>query len=154
MLICRAQVRRGMAMAGQRQSRSGRRRNAARRTVAAAAASAAGQGRSIRAQRQGAASGGSRQAQDSAVRERDGLDDAVTPAEIDRVIAAYQRNAEPEVAARVDRKMAEEIIRDSNAWIRESTNERISECISERIDYNRRVGIPRDLIRAYGLQLA
>ena len=150
MLICRVQVRRGMAMVGQRQSRSGRRRNAARRTAAAAASSAAGQRRSGGAQHQGATADGSRQAQDSAVRECDGLDDAVTPAEIDRVIAAYQRNAEPEVAARVDRKMAEEIIRDSNVRIRESTNELISECI----DYNRRAGIPRDLIRAYGLQLA
>ena len=78
----------------------------------------------------------------------------VTPAEIDRVLAAYQENAEPDVAARMDRKMAEEIIRDRNARIRESTNERINECINERIDYNSRVGIPRDLIRAYGLQLA
>ena len=137
-----------MAMAGQRQSRSGRRRNAARRE-GAAAASATGQRRSVRAQRQGAASDGSRQAQDGAARERCSLD-MVTPAEIDRVLAAYQENAEPDVAARMDRKMAEEIIRNSNARIRESTNERIN----ERIDYNSRVGIPRDLIRAYGLQLA
>ena len=135
--ICRAQVRRDMAMAGQRQARSGRRGNAAKRTAAEAGASATGQRRSGRTQRQTA----SQQAQDGAARERSSLD-MVTPAEIDRVIAAYQENAEPDVAARMDRKMAEEIIRDRKARIR------------ERIDYNRRVGIPRDLIRAYGLQLA
>lgn len=126
-----------MAMAGQRQSRSGRRRNAAKRTDAAVAASATGQRRSGRAQRQTA----SQQAQDGAAREHCSLD-VVTPAEIDRLLAVYQENAEPEVAARMDRKMAEEIIRDRKSRIR------------ERIDYNRRVGIPRDLIRAYGLQLA
>ena len=139
MLICRTQAWRGMAMAGRRQARSGRRRNAAKR--AAAAASTAGRSRSGRARRLGSAAEGSRQAQDGAVQERCSLD-VVTPAEIDCVLAAYQKNAEPDVAARMDRKMAEEIIRDSKARIK------------ERIDYNCRVGIPRDLIRAYGLQLA
>ena len=132
-----------MAMAGQRQSKSGRRRNAARR-AGAAAALAAGQRRSGKVQLPGAAADGSRQEQGTAVLECSL--DVVTPAEIDRVIAAYQRNAEPEVAARMNRKLAEEIIRDSKARIRDD--------MSERIDYNRRVGIPRDLIRAYGLQLA
>ena len=133
MPICRAQARRGMAMAGQgRDNRSGRRQNAARRAAAPPQASGAGQRRGGQAQRQ---------AQDGAARESYSLD-VVTPAEIDRVLAAYKKNAEPEVAARMDRKMAEEIIRDRKARIK------------ERIDYNSRVGIPRDLIRAYGLQLA
>ena len=121
-----------MAVAGQgRGGQAGRRQSAARR--------ATGQGRGGDV-RPGRAAAGSRQAQGTAVRECSL--DVVTPAEIDRVLAAYQKNAEPEVAARMNRKLAEEIIRDRKARIK------------ERIDYNCRVGIPRDLIRAYGLQLA
>ena len=74
----------------------------------------------------------------------------MSPDEIDRLIAAYRRNAEPKVAARMDRAMAEEIVRDGKARVMENRRE----MTLERIDYNCRVGIPRDLIRAYGLRLA
>ena len=46
--------------------------------------------------------------------------------------------------------MAEEIVRDGKARVMENRRE----MTLERIDYNCRVGIPRDLIRAYGLRLA
>ena len=89
----------------------------------------------------GRAPAGSQHAQDCELKAqaRDDLDDRVSPAEIDRVIAMYQKNAEPDVAARMDREMAESIIRDRKARIRED------------IDYDLRVHLPRELVRAYCL---
>ena len=90
--------------------------------------------------------GGASQAQS-----RDDLGDMVSPAEIDRVIDMYRKNAEPDVAARMDRAMAEKIIRDRKARIRAASKEMIHERVVDNIDYYRRVLFPRDLARAYGL---
>ena len=94
-----------------------------------------------RAARRKGAPAGSQHAQDCELKAqaRDDLDDRVSPAEIDRVIAMYQKNAEPDVAARMDREMAESIIRDRKARIRED------------IDYDLCVRLPRELVRAYCL---
>ena len=92
--------------------------------------------------RRGRTPAGSLHAQDCELKAqaRDDLDDRVSSVEIDRVIAMYRKNAEPDVAARMDRAMAEKIIRDRKAWVRENT------------DYDLRVRLPRELVRAYCLR--
>lgn len=91
--------------------------------------------------RRGGAAAGSQQAQDCELKAqpRGDLDYRVSPAEIDHMLAMYRKNAEPDVAARMDRAMAEKIIRDRKAWVRENT------------DYDLRVRLPGELVRAYCL---
>ena len=95
----------------------------------------------VRAVRRGGAVAGSQQAQDCELKAqpRGDLDDRVRPDEIDRVLSMYQKNAKPDVAARVDRAMVEDILKASKARIRENT------------DYDLRVRLPRELVRAYCL---
>ena len=94
-----------------------------------------------RAARRGGAPAGSQHAQDCELKAQacDDLDDRVSPAEIDRVLAMYRKNAEPDMAARVDRAMVEDILKASRARIRENTG------------YDLRVRLPRELVRAYCL---